>query len=365
MAETEAELQAYLKEHNVESLLKDIVVKLCVDKPDDELDFIKNYMIQLQRERGTNVEDDEEEEEEADAGPISRGRSRRAAISASVMTEDDVEDYQRKVIRKDAPTMLRLQKAVSDNVLFQHLDSEELTEVLDAMFLIKKQAGTEIITQGDEGDNFYVVDAGQLEVWKKDDGADESKMVLELTTGGSFGELALIYNQPRAATVKAKTDVQLWALDQDTYRRILMGSTIRKRKMYETFLEKVQILADVDKYERLQVADALEPCTFADETNIVKQGDEGDDFFIIVEGTAVVTQSNDKGESGQVGELGAADYFGEIALLKDNKRHATVTAKGEVKCVKLDRETFERVLGPIEDILRRNMENYQKFTGSA
>jgi len=61
---------------------------------------------------------------------------------------------------------------------------------------------------------------------------------------GSFGELALIYGTPRAATIKAKTDVKLWAIDRDTYRRILMGSTIRKRKLYESFLEKVSILGE-------------------------------------------------------------------------------------------------------------------------
>lgn len=60
--------------------------------------------------------------------------------------------------------------------------------------------------------------------------------------GGSFGELALIYGTPRAATVRAKTDVKLWGIDRDSYRRILMGSTIRKRKMYEEFLSRVSIL---------------------------------------------------------------------------------------------------------------------------
>lgn len=60
--------------------------------------------------------------------------------------------------------------------------------------------------------------------------------------GGSFGELALIYGLPRAATVTARTNVKLWGIDRDSYRRILMGSTIRKRKMYEEFLSKVPIL---------------------------------------------------------------------------------------------------------------------------
>ena len=95
----------------------------------------------------------------------------------------------------------------------QHLDSDMLTEVLDAMFLVKKEAGSVIIQQGDDGDNFYVIDDGQLEVFKEEEG-QEPKKVLDLQQGGSFGELALIYNQPRAATVKAKTDVALWAIDQ-------------------------------------------------------------------------------------------------------------------------------------------------------
>lgn len=69
-----------------------------------------------------------------------------------------------------------------------------------------------------------------------------SEQVTTIGEGGSFGELALIYGTPRAATVRAKTDVKLWGIDRDSYRRILMGSTIRKRKMYEEFLSRVSIL---------------------------------------------------------------------------------------------------------------------------
>lgn len=69
-------------------------------------------------------------------------------------------------------------------------------------------------------------------------------LVTTIQEGGSFGELALIYGTPRAATVRAKTDVKLWGIDRDSYRRILMGSTIRKRKMYEEFLSRVSILGE-------------------------------------------------------------------------------------------------------------------------
>src|SRR5699024_7962553 len=66
--------------------------------------------------------------------------------------------------------------------------------------------------------------------------------VTTISEGGSFGELALIYGTPRAASIQAKSDVKLWAIDRDTYRRILMGQFIKKRKMYEEFLSKVKIL---------------------------------------------------------------------------------------------------------------------------
>lgn len=68
------------------------------------------------------------------------------------------------------------------------------------------------------------------------------ELVTTIGEGGSFGELALIYGTPRAATVRARTPLKLWGLDRDSYRRILMGSTIRKRRMYDEFLSRVSIL---------------------------------------------------------------------------------------------------------------------------
>ena len=62
-----------------------------------------------------------------------------------------------------------------------------------------------------------------------------------------------------------------------------MGSQIRKRKLYESFLEKVSILESLDSWERLTICDSLEPCAFQDGEEIVRQGEPGDEFFIIVE----------------------------------------------------------------------------------
>ncbi|CAC5415592.1 PRKAR [Mytilus coruscus] len=300
---------------------------------------------------------DEKEDDISETPPHHmQKRIRRGAVSAEVYKEEDAAQYVKKVVPKDYKTMAALSKAIGKNVLFSHLDDNERSDIFDAMFPVHRHSGEVIILQGDEGDNFYVIDQGEVDIFVN------GVHVTTISEGGSFGELALIYGTPRAATVKAKGDVKLWGIDRDSYRRILMGSTIRKRKMYEEFLCKVSILENLDKWERLTVADALEPVQFEDGEEIVRQGEPGEDFFIIAEGQASVLQrKSDDEEPIEVGRLGVSDYFGEIALILDRPRAATVIARGQLKCVKLDRGRFERVLGPCSDILKRNISQYNSF----
>lgn len=63
-----------------------------------------------------------------------------------------------------------------------------------------------------------------------------NEWVTSIGEGGSFGELALIYGTPRAATVRAKTNVKLWGIDRDSYRRILMVSRPSQTKMLNYFI---------------------------------------------------------------------------------------------------------------------------------
>ncbi|XP_037400879.1 cAMP-dependent protein kinase type I-beta regulatory subunit isoform X2 [Pygocentrus nattereri] len=311
----------------------------------------------LARQKSSSQSDSHDDEvSPPPPNPVVKARRRRGGVSAEVYTEEDAVSYVRKVIPKDYKTMTALAKAISKNVLFAHLDDNERSDIFDAMFPVTHIAGETVIQQGDEGDNFYVIDQGEVDVYVN------GEWVTSIGEGGSFGELALIYGTPRAATVKAKTDLKLWGIDRDSYRRILMGSTLRKRKMYEEFLSKVSILESLEKWERLTVADALEPVQFEDGEKIVVQGEPGDDFFIITEGTASVLQRrSDNEEYVEVGRLGPSDYFGEIALLLNRPRAATVVARGPLKCVKLDRPRFERVLGPCSEILKRNIQRYNSF----
>ncbi|EGC30584.1 cAMP-dependent protein kinase regulatory subunit [Dictyostelium purpureum] len=288
-------------------------------------------------------------------------RKRRGAISSEPLGDQPATPL--PLIPKTAETQKRLEQALSKNIMFNHLEEEERNTIYSAMDEALYKAGDIIIKQGDEGDLFYVVDKGICDIYVSTNGSTPT-LVMEVFEGGSFGELALIYGSPRAATVIARTDVRLWALNGSTYRRILMDQTIRKRRLYEEFLEKVSILRHIDKYERVSLADALEPCSFHDGEVIVRQGEPGDKFYIIVDGKVKVTQETTPGDPSTtqvVSELKSSDYFGEIALLTNRPRAATVTSVGNTKCVEMDRQRFNRILGPCENILRRNIETYSQY----
>ena len=132
--------------------------------------------------------------------------------------------------------------------------------------------------------------------------------------------------------------------------------------MYEAFLQSVPILQTVDTYERSKIADAIKEETFEKGHQIITEGGEGSVFYIIISGEAFATKTITPGQPAvEVMQYKQNDYFGELALLKDAPRAANVIAKSQIRVAKLDRLTFSRLLGPLDQILMRNMEAYQSY----
>merc|ERR1719446_1625252 len=203
-----------------------------------------------------------------------------------------------------------------------------------------------VIIQDDQGDFLFVIETGRLDCKIKLDGAD--KVVKTCEAGDVFGELALLYNCPRAASVDAREKCVLWQLDRDTFNNIVKEAAQKKRERYDAFLQKVPLLAGMDAYERSQLADALKSEEFANGATICKEGDNGNTFYIIEEGAAVATKAD-----ATVMSYAPGDYFGELALLRNQPRAATVTAKGATSLLSLDSRSFKRLLN-VSDLLERS-----------
>jgi cAMP-dependent protein kinase regulator len=242
------------------------------------------------------------------------------------------------------------------------------SQIFDSMEEMKVRAGDVIIEQGKEGDYFYVIDAGQFNVYLRspaDAPSDENdgygKQVFQYETGGSFGELALMYNVARAATVRAVTDGILWRVDRETFRHLIIDSTAHKRRKYEEFLESVPLLSGLTRQERAQVADCLETVTFPEGAMIIKQGEEGDKLYLIIEGKAKATQTaSGTKDAVEVGRMAGGAYFGEKSLLTREPRAANVIAVTPMVCACLDRSAFERLLGPLKNIMKQHAAQYVK-----
>lgn len=246
--------------------------------------------------------------------------------------------------------------------MFSALDDKEKSIVVGAMEELQATANETIIAEGDEGDCLYVVGQGTLSCTKVFKGNTEPTFLKTYQPGEAFGELALLYNAPRAATIVANEHCQLWKLDRDTFNHIVKDAASRKRERYEHFLEKVQVFSTMEPYERSKLADAFKEQSFAAGDYIIKEGEPGNDLFLLQEGGAIATKTLEAGkEPTQVMEYKYGDYFGERALLKNEPRAANVIAKTDCVLVSMDRHSVKRLLGPLEQLLKRNFEIYEKY----
>mmetsp|Transcript_35795 Transcript_35795/g.33907 ORF Transcript_35795/g.33907 Transcript_35795/m.33907 type:complete len:448 (+) Transcript_35795:104-1447(+) len=439
-ADVQAELQTYLNSKNINSLFISIVERLLIEKPDNPIAFMIEYLHKQYPEeaqaalgvidkgskgagpeskaastaeekaeskgihsrqnssskilsrgnsqKGTlsrqqskisqisrNNSDTDSEDEVGDSVPDMMAKpaagilviKRRVSVSAESMDPSKLKSQRSQLVVIDKPTEVanRLLGVVSKSGMLKRLDDDQKDEIVKAFTgPTNKDAGETIIQQGDIGDVFYLLEEGIVDVYVQKKG-ESSKQVHTYKAGDAFGELALMYNAPRAATCVAQSDCKLWALDRNSFRIIVVAASMLKRETYQGFLTRVPILQTLTEMEVMTLADSLLEEKYGDGDVICSQGDEGEYFYIIKEGTAVCSQVDADGEDAVVATLGGGNYFGEISLLTTKPRQATVKAQGNLMVLALDRYTFTRVLGNLDEIMKRNMEEYNKYAASA
>jgi len=240
-----------------------------------------------------------------------------------------------------------IDNSLVDNFIFASLSGKERRLLIDAMVMDTVQAGTVIIKQGETGDFFYVVDEGHVSF------AVDGNHVGACGRGGSFGELALLYNCPRAATCLANTTCRLWKVGQRTFRYMLANNNASQQKDIHDVLRKVPFLSELAETDLLRISDALTSVTFPEGERLINKGDVGEVFYILREGKVKVHDIG-FGDSQYVDQIiGPGDWFGERALLTGDARSANITAVTNCTTLCLSRETFEMVLGPLQHLIDR------------
>ena len=236
-------------------------------------------------------------------------------------------DFKPKVVPKSQDTREKLSKRLLQAFMFNALDENEFEIVVDSIEEVRTKPGDAVIKEGDEGDCMYVVEQGTLTCTKVFKGNTQPTFLKEYQPGEGFGELALLYNAPRAATITAKTEGVVWKLDRDVFNHIVKDAASKKREKYENFLGSVKILSAMDPYERAKISDALKEEKYKKGEYVIREGEMGNGFYIISEGEAIATKQLEEGkEPQQVLAYKKGDYFGERALLTNEARAANIIA---------------------------------------
>jgi len=238
-------------------------------------------------------------------------------------------------------------ETIADNFIFGVVSKEEMTKLLDAFEEYTASVGTKIITEGDVGDYFYIIMDGKVEF------TVNSERVGNAGKGKAFGDLALLYDCPRAATCVAAENCALWRVDKKTFRQILANGRVNGDKVILKVLHKVKLLEGLSDEYLAKIAAATTTKTFVKGDVIIKKGDIGTKFFMLKDGTVTVKDIEAGGDKFADQIYKEGDFFGERALLTEEPRAANIIANEDCTTLILSRENFLNVVGPLETLVKK------------
>jgi CRP-like cAMP-binding protein/Zn-dependent protease len=264
---------------------------------------------------------------------------------------DVARSFGRAVARVVARLRFRLERGwrvdaaelIDDLPIFDDVPEDVLSDLAGRVRLCRVASGKPIVRQGERATELFVVRRGTLEIVEEDERSGVERVLRIVGRGESFGELGVATAAPRAATVRALTEAELFEIDKSTFDRLLAQS-LRLPEFGPT-LQRVNEVRSLPPFASLEPDEGAELLnsgswvSFAPSDVIVREGEPGDAFFALGAGQVEVFE-----HGRPIRTMGAGSHFGELALLHDVPRTASVVAKTPVRAFRLERTGFDRLL---------------------
>ncbi len=262
--------------------------------------------------------------------------------------------------------------SLRQNSLFGSLETSELWHLQQQLEPVHLAKGEALFHEGDEGDSLYLLIEGKLAVSQAGDTGSDLD-IDQLVPGAAVGEMALLTGQKRAATVSAEEDSDLLRMSRAEFLNLTQQEPEWTRAIFEAIKPRLQrtqlarvlnrLLGHLDMETLHTLQNKLEWFNVASGETIIRQGDIGDEMYIVINGRLRIVMDSDQENRQIIGEVGAGDTVGEFALLGDEVRSATVYAIRESNVVRLRRPTFEelvsqqpQIMGQIAGIIARRQQ---------
>ena len=323
----------------------------------------KEIIILSDNEEKENQEEQERIDEEIKKKQQKR-RNRPQTISDEVLPQADINNrnFRPQIEEKSQEVFEKIKKKCESLYFFNKLPENELNTIINSFITENYNKGDTIFSEGENADKLYLLESGELDCWKTFKEGDPLTYIKSYKEGDTFGELALMYNYKRNYTIKAKTNAVLYSLDRKDYKGIIQGSELNKREKFKNALKNVDILQNLTPNEFSKICDIMVEKEFKAGDDIIKQNENEDEFVILYEGNCHSEKISESGKAPQVlKEFESNDYFGDAPWFKCEQRNYGVKADSDCIVFIISRREFKRLVGSLENILKRKFENYQKF----
>ncbi len=234
--------------------------------------------------------------------------------------------------------------------LFSDLQPTALAELLRAFESRVVTEGATLIEEGEEGRDAFVVADGVLDVSREERG--QRTILAALGPGALFGEMALVSDAPRAASVQARTDAIVMAVSRAKLETLSkktpeiatrLGEFCRGR-MLANLMRHSDLLCAVPSAERTALVSRFETVHFEAGDVLVEKAEEGKALFLIASGAVAVDGKDGSGDTVRITELGPGDVVGEISLILRRPANAQVHALHPTVALRLDRDAFQAAI---------------------
>ncbi len=266
-----------------------------------------------------------------------------------------------------------LEAILKANFLFGDLSPAEIAQLAKVFKQESFRPKEKIIRQGEAGDKFYLIKKGIVSVLIQNKEGIETEVAL-LHEGDFFGEIALLKEIPRTATCVAVNDVSVWSLDKPSFSRYVkerfsVSISIERAIEILRLISAMPLFKELSPTQKRELASSFSTRKMAAGKNVITQGEQGSEFFVIEKGECAVKIKALDGVEKEVAKLGKGEYFGEIALLSDAPRSATIQAAAETELLVLSKEKFDEMIqsslassGSLEKVSSRRRLDTQKKT---
>ena len=239
--------------------------------------------------------------------------------------------------------------------LWSELPSHAFASLLQPMHARTYAAGEALIREGEQGKEFFVIAAGSARVTKLVDGVDQT--LAELFDGSIFGEMALVSDAPRAASVVATSEIEVLVFSRDALHMAAADAEplraaldhFSRERLLQNLLATSAFFRPLDPQQRVDLARRFTAHSFAPGTEIVHEGEMGKGLFVLLQGEVDISKI-DRNDKVLLATLKPGALFGEISLVFDRPATATVTAASNTVVLFLNREYFTRLAAAVPQI---------------